>query len=283
MSHQIARGDRAFTLIEILVVVAIIALLVAILLPSLRNARELSRAVVCGTHEDSIFKGAMMYAQGNADRLPFFGWKDNPNAAEWWITQIARTIGNQFDIYACPTDKAPKKVDVVWRNGTIHMPKTADPPTVPIDVTYRSSCDTLEPVDRISVNPISGQPETSRVDCPRKLTSWKHPARAILMVEVIATYDDPTRECFRFKDDMEWALKKAGGKVVKPVQADTVRIAQTMKTKPHLREWRRHLGKTNMLFVDGHVERITLEQAAILAYQQEHFLDPNHDPDKGGW
>ena len=40
----------AFTLIEILVVVAIIALLVAILLPSLQAARESARASICGQH-----------------------------------------------------------------------------------------------------------------------------------------------------------------------------------------------------------------------------------------
>src|SRR5512143_2102541 len=53
----------AFTLIEVLVVVAIIALLLAILLPSLAKAREASRAAVCLSNLKQMGMGVLMYTE----------------------------------------------------------------------------------------------------------------------------------------------------------------------------------------------------------------------------
>jgi prepilin-type N-terminal cleavage/methylation domain-containing protein len=54
-----------FTIIELLVTVSIIALLIAILLPAMSNARELARRTVCATHFNQIFLASMMYADSN--------------------------------------------------------------------------------------------------------------------------------------------------------------------------------------------------------------------------
>lgn len=55
------RRSGAFTLIEVLVVVAIIALLVAILLPSLARAREQARMAMCKSNSRQLMTGVSLY------------------------------------------------------------------------------------------------------------------------------------------------------------------------------------------------------------------------------
>lgn len=71
-----ASTRRAFTLIEILVVVAIVALLVAILLPSLANARELARRTVCATQ-------LKQFSNSTISKNLAAGWKRK--AGDWAV------------------------------------------------------------------------------------------------------------------------------------------------------------------------------------------------------
>ncbi|MHC4442018.1 MAG: type II secretion system protein [Planctomycetota bacterium] len=94
MIYKSCQHHKGFTLIEILVVVAIIALLIAVLLPSLAAAREQTRSAVCGQHLRqigiagsayvNIHKGWLVgspYTSGNGARsgFPDGQYQSDPN------------------------------------------------------------------------------------------------------------------------------------------------------------------------------------------------------------
>jgi len=56
------KKHRAFTLVELLVVIGIIALLIAILLPALNRAKEAANRARCRSNISQIVKGLLMYA-----------------------------------------------------------------------------------------------------------------------------------------------------------------------------------------------------------------------------
>jgi len=71
----------AFTLIELLVVIAIIALLVSLLMPSLKQAKELARASLCGGHVRVIGVALPQYLADFNDILPRYG--ESVPRSEW--------------------------------------------------------------------------------------------------------------------------------------------------------------------------------------------------------
>jgi prepilin-type N-terminal cleavage/methylation domain-containing protein/prepilin-type processing-associated H-X9-DG protein len=113
------RGTRAFTLIEILVVVAIIALLIAILLPSLSRAKAMARMVQCQSNLHQLATAFCMYTGENKGRLPgttfdpyadWLGRRNKPPLTGWGSGRepedgvIWKHMGRQKMAYICPDD-----------------------------------------------------------------------------------------------------------------------------------------------------------------------------------
>src|SRR4051812_33059309 len=68
-----ARPRAAFTLVELLVVIGIIAVLISLLLPALNRAREQARATQCLSNLRQINGSFLMFANSNGGYLPQIG------------------------------------------------------------------------------------------------------------------------------------------------------------------------------------------------------------------
>jgi prepilin-type N-terminal cleavage/methylation domain-containing protein len=78
------RSRNAFTLVELLVVIGIIAVLISILLPTLGRAREAAKKVQCLSNLRQIHTFFVMYAQANRDQVPLaYGTNKQFNYAIW--------------------------------------------------------------------------------------------------------------------------------------------------------------------------------------------------------
>src|SRR2546430_772387 len=94
MMHRHSQQQRrAFTLVELLVVIGIIAVLISVLLPALGKAREASNKTKCLSNLRQIGMAIQMYANANKDQIPLgtigsAGANPQPSLQEsygiWW-------------------------------------------------------------------------------------------------------------------------------------------------------------------------------------------------------
>jgi prepilin-type N-terminal cleavage/methylation domain-containing protein len=106
-----SRRRRAFTLVELLVVIGIIALLIAILLPALNKARENSRRIRCLSNMRQLTIAWLNYAQGNRGKLVGsntrdpWDWVQSGDTLDSIKTGLLYPYVNNTEVYKCPNDR----------------------------------------------------------------------------------------------------------------------------------------------------------------------------------
>lgn len=90
-----------FTLIEILVSIAIIGVLISILVPALHNARKKAKAVVCGTRLRQLGVANELYLN-NFNSYPGHKWQLDDGTKIRWPDAIAMFLSSE-ELLICPS------------------------------------------------------------------------------------------------------------------------------------------------------------------------------------
>jgi prepilin-type N-terminal cleavage/methylation domain-containing protein/prepilin-type processing-associated H-X9-DG protein len=108
-SYQTTRASIAFTLIELLIVIAIIAVLAALLLPVLTRSKETARSTGCISNLHQIGVSLQVYVDSNQNRLPIMrdrsmGTNAPPTNALPSPDMVLRTELGNANVLRCPSD-----------------------------------------------------------------------------------------------------------------------------------------------------------------------------------
>jgi len=108
MKRFTKRGS--FTLIELLMVIAIIVLLAALLFPALIRAKEVARKLICLNNQKQFGLACMYYAEEHMGFLPSLGLDSDTWSGRWGAKLYpylypGKALGSSIAVFLCPSRK----------------------------------------------------------------------------------------------------------------------------------------------------------------------------------
>lgn len=113
-SHPRSYSRPAFTLVEMLLVVAVIALLISILLPSLNKAKQATHRTLCSTKLHHMALANNHYMMSNRNTFPPHR-QPNMDIKQNW-PELLEPFGNSPDVSHCPAiESVQEDYGVKWK------------------------------------------------------------------------------------------------------------------------------------------------------------------------
>ncbi len=229
-----------YTLVELLVVVAIIGILVSLLLPAVQKAREASRRIQCANNLKQIGLAFHMHCDVYKGEFPR-STHGTMNFKRSWIYTLAPFMENVDKVRICPED--PRADEKLANKGTSYI-----------------------------MNEYICEPG---VDAARNINHLESTTRTIIVFTSsdqrgTAVTDDHTHSRGWFREP----LSQAWNRIVADVQPDRFGGAP-----PNAPASRRGTGYANYLFADGHVELIPGQQIKAWSEEGRNFALPNRCPE----
>ncbi|MFO1512410.1 MAG: type II secretion system protein [Verrucomicrobiota bacterium] len=112
-SSQNVNKQRAFSLVELLVVIGVIGILAALLSPSLGRAKEKAKRTACINHLRQVNFAIRLYGDDHADSLPVLPQPNPyPNGVGAYYKQLVKSYvglvgpaSPEEKVFICPTDR----------------------------------------------------------------------------------------------------------------------------------------------------------------------------------
>ena len=127
-------NKRAFSLIELLVVMSIIAVLLAILLPALPRVMDAGRRSACSANLRGVGQAIELYKGDFKEIMPVGTYMPRPwlnfqNADGSWPTSLNQAINQYFELdskaWECPGDKSVYRVTYTDDTGREQLGKSS--------------------------------------------------------------------------------------------------------------------------------------------------------------